>query len=101
MSTGLQTFITIPEPLKQQLVKDHDAVRKNRNIRMPRSPCVLDILDSFKEHASEQQPPAPDIDEQVASGICNFFDRALALVRSLLPFLSVSEEPCLCMQCTA
>lgn len=80
----VQISIAIPGMLKQQLIEDHDAVKEDKNIPMPRTPCIISILDAYKEYArkqSQQSQTTPDIDEQVAHGIRNYFDRTLALVR--------------------
>jgi hypothetical protein len=80
----VQISIAIPGTLKQQLIEDHDTVKQDKNIPMPRSPCIINILDSYKEHAKQNSTMTPDIDEQVAHGIRNYFDRTLALVSLLL-----------------
>jgi hypothetical protein len=92
----MQISIAIPGQLKQQLIEDHDTVKQDKNIPMPRSPCIISILDSYKEHARQQQSTTPDIDEQVAHGIRNYFDRTLALVRLHVIALLASTCPCFC-----
>jgi hypothetical protein len=78
---AMQITIAIPGPLKQQLISDHDCIKQNKNVPMPRTPCILDILEKYTQHAQEQtKTTTPDVEEQVAHGIRNYFDRTLALV---------------------
>lgn len=78
----MQISMAIPAALKQQLIKDHDAIKEGKNIPMPRTPCVHDILERYKANARERaKGTTPDVEEQVANGLRSYFDKTLAVVR--------------------
>lgn len=78
----LQISLAIPPALKQQLVADHDTIKKEgKLLPLPRSPCVEEILASYAK--SRQKRGGIDSEaEQVANGLRTYFDRCLALARS-------------------
>jgi MRG len=90
----VQISIAIPPTLKQQLVLDHDTIKKgSKLLPLPRSPCVEEVLSAYI--TSMQQKGRSDSDaEQVAFGLRAYFDRSLALVRSLPLLLQL-----LCTEC--
>lgn len=80
---NMQISMAIPGALKQQLIKDHDAIKEGKNIPMPRSPCVCTILDRYKANARDRaKGTTPDVEEQVANGLRSYFDKTLAVVLS-------------------
>ena len=81
----MQISIAIPPALKQKLVEDHDAIKKEgKLLPLPRTPCVEEVLAAYVKSRPKQ--PAADTDaEQVANGLRTYFDRSLALVRRCSP----------------
>jgi hypothetical protein len=91
-----QISLAIPPALKQKLVEDHDAVRKEGKVLpVPRTPCVEEVLASYVR--SRPASATADTDaQQVANGLRTYFDRSLALVRLNRVFLSlwlIRREP--------
>ena len=110
----VQISLAIPPELKQHLVMDHDAIKKEgKLLSLPRQPNIEDILSSYMK--AQQKRGHPDHDaEQVANGLRTYFDRSLGLVRPcscghgaarLSCFSAISDAlPCaaeLPMMCTA
>ena len=77
----MQMSLAIPPKLKQQLVADHDAIKKEgKLLPLPRAPCVEEILAAYsKAHTRKGVPDS--VAEQIANGLRTYFDRSLALVR--------------------
>lgn len=78
----MQISLAIPPELKQHLVMDHDAIKKEgKLLNLPRQPNVEDILASYMK--AQQRSGRVDHDaEQVANGLRTYFDRSLGLVRA-------------------
>jgi hypothetical protein len=89
----MQISLAVPPALKQQLVADHDTIKKEgKLLPLPRSPCVEEILASYAK--SRQKRGGIDSEaQQVANGLRTYFDRCLALAR----FCSIAAhcvQPC-------
>lgn len=96
----MQISLAIPPKLKQQLVAEHDAIKKEAKLLpLPRAPCVEEILAAYSTAHSKKGVPDSDA-EQVANGLRVYFDRCLALVRfSSVTCLPGSPVRCASPQC--
>ncbi len=76
-ASGPQLSLTMPAPLKKQLLDDHDAVVENSKLLpLPRSPTVVEIVQQYVAHVLGRQPSA-DAEDDVAAGLQLYFDKAL------------------------
>ncbi|KIY66911.1 MRG-domain-containing protein [Cylindrobasidium torrendii FP15055 ss-10] len=74
--------LTVPEPLKAQLVDDWESVTKELSVvKIPRKPNVQTILEDFEKYAVENKPESlrePELlTHTVVNGIQVYFDRCL------------------------
>ena len=77
----MQISLAVPPTLKQQLVVDHDTIKKeSKVVPLPRTPCVEEILTAYSK-GKQNRGVVDSNAEQVANGLRTYFDRSLALVR--------------------
>ena len=72
--------LTVPDPLKAQLVDDWEYVTKEHQVvPLPREITVVDLLKSYRESVPDKTPGSTEADifDEVMSGIKLYFDRAL------------------------
>ncbi|KAJ3105027.1 UDP-glucuronic acid decarboxylase 1 [Phlyctochytrium planicorne] len=74
--------IPISEQLKIMLVDDWENITKNRKlVALPRSPCVSEILNSFKEYYEKEHQGKDSANEdylqEIVEGLKAYFDKAL------------------------
>ncbi|EPQ30979.1 uncharacterized protein PFL1_01168 [Pseudozyma flocculosa PF-1] len=73
--------IPIPDVLKVQLVDDWENVTKHEQlVRLPRKPCVNDILEDYKAHYlanKKENKRSPQVLDEVLKGLKLYFDRSL------------------------
>lgn len=75
-----EVSLTVPDPLKAQLVDDWEYVTKEHQVvPLPREITVVDLLKSYRESVPDKTPGSTEADifDEVMSGIKLYFDRAL------------------------
>ncbi|XP_024962696.1 protein MRG1-like isoform X2 [Cynara cardunculus var. scolymus] len=73
--------IEIPSTLKKQLVDDWEFVNEqDKLVKLPRSPNVDDILDSYLEYRSKKDGMMTDSIGEILKGLRCYFDRALPVI---------------------
>ncbi|KAJ9540761.1 hypothetical protein OSB04_027267 [Centaurea solstitialis] len=73
--------IEIPSTLKKQLVDDWEFVNEqDKLVKLPRSPNVDDILDSYLEYMSKKDDMMTDSIGEIMKGLRCYFDRALPVI---------------------
>ncbi|KAL2644598.1 hypothetical protein R1flu_012185 [Riccia fluitans] len=69
--------IPIPAVLKKQLVDDWELIQSGKSIKLPRKPCVDEILKSYRELKTKREGTDEDSVGEVLEGLQAYFDRAL------------------------
>ncbi|KAL2641785.1 hypothetical protein R1flu_009372 [Riccia fluitans] len=69
--------IPIPAVLKKQLVDDWELIQSGKSIKLPRKPCVDEILKSYRELKTKLEGTDEDSVGEVLEGLQAYFDRAL------------------------
>lgn len=73
--------IQIPSTLKKQLVDDWEFVtKKDKLVKLPRSPCVDDVLKKYLEYRSRKDGTMTDSIAEILNGLRCYFDKALPLM---------------------
>ncbi|KAL3697628.1 hypothetical protein R1sor_011704 [Riccia sorocarpa] len=69
--------IPIPAVLKKQLVDDWELIQSGKSIKLPRKPCVDEILKGYRELKIKREGTEEDSLGEVLEGLQAYFDRAL------------------------
>ncbi|KAF9600249.1 hypothetical protein IFM89_005073, partial [Coptis chinensis] len=81
VSTNKHVKVQIPSTLKKQLLDDCEYVTQlGKLVKLPRAPCVDDIMKKYLDHKSKKDAIIGESVGEILKGLRSYFDKALPIM---------------------